>query len=228
MERIGIIAAMHIEMDLLIDNMDTVNTTRYMGLEFNECSINNTDVVIVECGVGKVNAAMAATLLISEFSCDLIINTGIAGGLSGVKTKDVVIANGLMWHDLDIRLFGYEYGQVPQMPKIFAVNPACIMLVKSTLNKLKIDYKEGLILSGDKFVSSLDTISECKDLGALAVEMEGAGIAQVSVKAGVDFIVLRYISDIVGEPSQNDDYLKFEEEMARRSAEITLALINNL
>ncbi len=228
MERIGIIAAMHVEMDLLLNSMDSINTTRYLGFEFNEGSINNADVVVVECGVGKVNAAMATTLLITEFSCDLIINTGIAGGLPGVKTKDVIIANGLMWHDFDIRLFGYEYGQVPHMPKIFGVNPACITLVKSTLNKLKIDYKEGLILSGDKFVSSIDTISECKDLGALAVEMEGASIAQVAIKAGVDFIVLRYISDVVGEPSQNEDYLKFEEEMARRSAEISLALINNL
>jgi len=228
MEKIGIIAAMNIEMDILLNAMNEYEETNFMGYKFYEGCINDIDIVLVESGVGKVNAAMATTLLISEFGCDFIINTGIAGGLKGVKTKDVIIADGLMWYDFDIRIFGYEYGQVPHMPKIFPVNPECVMLAKSTLNKLNIEYKSGLILSGDKFVSSYDTIAECKDLGALASEMEGCAIAQVATKAGVDFLVIRYISDVIGEPSQNEDYLKFEEEMARRSAEITLAMLNGL
>ena len=228
MEKIGIIAAMKPGMDSILEKMEDYETTRFFGIDFNEGSINDHDIVVVECGVGKVNAAMATTLLISEFGCDFIINTGIAGGLPGVKTKDVILATGLMWHDFDIRIFGYEYGQVPHMPKVFPVNPECIMLVKSILYKLKIEHKDGLILSGDKFVSSLDTIKECKDLGALACEMEGAAIAQVALKANVDFVVLRYISDVVGEESQNEDYLKFEDEMARRSVEITLSIIESL
>lgn len=228
MEKIGIIAAMNIEMDILLNAMNEYEETNFMGYKFYEGCINDIDIVLVESGVGKVNAAMATTLLICEFACDFILNTGIAGGLKGVKTKDVIIADGLMWYDFDIRIFGYEYGQVPHMPKIFPVNPECIMLVKSTLNKLNIDYKTGLILSGDKFVSSYDTLDLAKDMGALASEMEGCAVAQVATKAGVDFVVLRYISDVVGEPSQNEDYLKFEEEMARRSASISLALINGL
>lgn len=228
MERIGIIAAMRPEMDNILSNMEDVNTTRYLGIDFNQGTINNIEIVLVESGMGKVNAAIAATLLISEFDCDLILNTGIAGGLKGSKTKDVVVATGAMYNDMDARIFGYEYGQVPQMPKVFNVNPNCLVLVKQTLNKLNINFKEGLILSGDKFVSSYDTISECKDLGALAVEMEGAAVAHVATKCGRDFIIIRYISDVVGEPSQNEDYLKFEDEMARRSVEITLALIHNL
>lgn len=228
MEKIGIIAAMKVEMDGILSSMEDLNTTKYLGIEFNEGTINDIEIVLVESGMGKANAAMATTLLISEFGCDLIINTGIAGGLKGVETKDVVIANKAMYNDVDARLFGYEYGQVPGMPKYYTVNPECLTLVKSTLNKLEIKYKEGLILSGDKFVSSYDTISECKDLGALAVEMEGTAVAQVCTRAGRDFIILRYISDVVGLPSQNEDYLKFEDEMARRSIKITLALINSL
>ncbi|MBQ9900693.1 MAG: 5'-methylthioadenosine/adenosylhomocysteine nucleosidase [Acholeplasmatales bacterium] len=228
MEKIGIIAAMKEEMDGILSSMEDLNTTKYLGIEFNEGTINDIEIVLVESGMGKANAAMATTLLISEFGCDLIINTGIAGGLKGVETKDVVIANNAMYNDVDARLFGYEYGQVPGMPKYYTVNPECLTLVKSTLNKLEIKYKEGLILSGDKFVSSYDTISECKDLGALAVEMEGTAVAQVCTRAGRDFIILRYISDVVGLPSQNEDYLKFEDEMARRSIKITLALINSL
>ena len=228
MEKIGIIAAMNIEMDILLNAMNEYEETNFMGYKFYEGCINDIDIVLVESGVGKVNAAMATTLLIGEFACDFILNTGIAGGLKGVKTKDVIIADGLMWYDFDIRIFGYEYGQVPHMPKIFPVNPECIMLVKSILNKLNIDYKTGVILSGDKFVSSYDTLGLVKDMSALASEMEGCAVAQVATKAGVDFVVLRYISDVVGEPSQNEDYLKFEEEMARRSASISLALINGL
>ena len=228
MEKIGIIAAMKVEMDGILSSMEDLNTTKYLGIEFNEGTINDIEIVLVESGMGKANAAMATTLLISEFGCDLIINTGIAGGLKGVETKDVVIANKAMYNDVDARLFGYEYGQVPGMPKYYTVNPECLTLVKSTLNKLEVKYKEGLILSGDKFVSSYDTISECKDLGALAVEMEGTAVAQVCTRAGRDFIILRYISDVVGLPSQNEDYLKFEDEMARRSIKITLALINSL
>lgn len=228
MDKIGIIAAMRAEMDGILSAMDDVKTTKFLGLEFNEGTINDIDVVLIESGMGKVNAAIATTLLISEFGCDLIINTGIAGGLKGTKTKDVVVATKAMYNDVDARIFGYEYGQVPRMPKFYTVNPECLMLVKKTLNKLEIQYKEGLILSGDKFVSSYDTISECKDLGALAVEMEGAAVAQVATRCGRDFIIIRYISDVVGEESQNEDYLKFEDEMARRSLDITLALINNL
>ena len=228
MRRIGIIAAMSLEMDLILEAMGDFEENKLLSFKFYEGSINELEIVLVESGVGKVNAAMATTLLISEFSCDLIINTGIAGGLPGTKCKDVIVASGLAWYDFDIRIFGYEYSQVPQMPKIFSVNPECIMLVKSTLNKINIEYKTGLILSGDKFVSSLDTIAECKDYGALACEMEGAAVAQVATRTGVDFIVIRYISDVVGEPSQNENYLKFEEEIARRSANITISLINNL
>ena len=228
MEKIGIISAMRTEMDLILDEMDEINEIKYLGNTFYEGTISDNDIVLVECGVGKVNAAMATTILISEFSCDLIINTGIAGGLPGTKTKDVIIASGLGYHDFDIRLFGYEYGQVPHMPKIFPVNPECVMLCKSTLNKLNIDYKSGVILSGDKFVSDLSLLSECKNIDVLAVEMEGCAIAHVATKAGIDFIVLRYISDVVGEPSQNEDYLKFEDEMARRSADIAISLIKNI
>ena len=228
MEKIGIISAMRTEMDLILEEMENLNETKYLGFLFYEGFINDIEIVLVESGVGKVNASMATTILISEFSCDLILNTGIAGGLPGVKTKDVILATGLSWYDFDIRIFGYEYGQVPQMPKIFPINPELIMLVKSTLNKLNIESTSGLILSGDKFVSDLSLLEQCKNMNALACEMEGCAVAQVSLKAGVDFLVLRYISDVIGEPSQNDDYLKFEDEMARRSALIAISLIKNL
>ncbi|MBR6072567.1 MAG: 5'-methylthioadenosine/adenosylhomocysteine nucleosidase [Acholeplasmatales bacterium] len=225
---IGIIAAMNTEMNIILDNMIDVNENSIAGFTFYEGVIGDNNVVICECGVGKVNSASVAVIMITTYEVDLVINTGIAGGLSNTKCRDVIIANGLAYHDFDIRIFGYEYGQIPHMPKVFPVNPTNIMHVKSVLNKLNIAYKEGIIISGDQFVSSLEKLEMVKDLGALACEMEGASIAQVCTRAGVDFIVLRYISDLVGATGQNEDYLQFEDEMANRSAKICLKLIENI
>ena len=226
--RIGIIAAMKDEMKLIFDRIENLKEETYLNINCYYGAINNNEVVLCQCGVGKVNAAMATTVLINNFEVELVINTGIAGGIGGACFKDVVIASGLSYHDFDITLFGYEYGTVPGFPKVLPVNPEMIMKVKSTLNKLKIDYKEGVILSGDQFVSSLSKLENVSVSKAMAVEMEGCAVAQVATKAGVDFIVLRYISDIVGAKSQNDDYLKFEEEMATRSAKICIQLVENL
>ncbi len=226
--KIGIIGAMRLEMELILERMENVREEFLIGYSFYIGNINDNEIVICESGVGKVNAGCAAALLISEFDVNLVINTGIAGGLPGVKHRDVVIASGLIWHDFDIRIFGYDYGQVPHMPKVFLTNPAIIAMTKSILIKNKIDYKEGVIASGDQFVTSLEKLDNIKDSKPIACEMEGCAIAQVATKAGVDFIVLRYISDVVGEENQNENYTEFEAEMAKQSAKICISLIENI
>ena len=225
---IGIVAAMKVEMQIILENLNDVSEERFIGTSFYRGFLNDNEIVICESGVGKVNASIATTVLINNYDVNLIINTGIAGGLDGAKNRDVIIASGLMYHDFDIRIFGYDFGQVPGLPKVFPVNPELITIVKSILNKLKIGYKEGLILSGDRFILDKKGLEEVKNIKALAVEMEGTAIAHVAVKAGVDFIVLRYISDEVGAENQEEDYLSFEKEMSERSARICLKLIENI
>lgn len=226
--RIGIIAAMKSEMNHILENMKGVSEEQYIGNIFYSGTINNNEIILCESGVGKVNAASAATVLINTYEVELIINTGIAGGLKDTKTKDVIVAKGIIYSDFDIRIFGYEYGQVPHLPKVMPINPEMIMLVKSTLNKLNIKYREGIILSGDTFVTDLNFIKMVDREDALAVEMEGGGVAQVAVKSGVNFISLRYISDLVGAPTQNDDYKNFEDEMSLRSSKICIKLVENI
>ena len=226
--RIGIIAAMNVEMNILLDNIKDVKEEKFLGYSFHSGVINGNEIVLVESGVGKVNASVVTTILIYEYCVELIINTGIAGGVNDVAKRDVVIASGLSWHDFDIRIFGYQYGQVPEMPKVLLPSPEGVMLVKSVLNKLHINYKEGIVVSGDTFVLNRDALKQVEDLHPLACEMEGTGVAQVATKAGVDFVVLRYISDVVGEENQEDDYLEFEDEMANMSANICLKLIENI
>lgn len=228
MRRIGIIAAMEPEIDLLREALNNSVEDRRLGMSFYQGAIGDNDVVLSLCGVGKVNSSIACALLIDEYECDLIINTGIAGGIAPLNTKDVVIAKELKYHDFDTTIFGYDYGQVPGFPKSFVPNIDSILLVKRALNKLNIPYKEGIVYSGDQFVSSMDSLSHFTNVEGAACEMEGASIAQVCVKAGVDFIVLRYISDVIGSENQVKDYLAFEAEMANRSANICLQIVNNL
>ena len=228
MTKIGIIAAMAPEMDDLLDGMTNIEEIKLLGIKFYLGNIKNKNVVLSLCGVGKVNSSMAATILIDHFNCDLIINSGIAGGVLPLKKRDSIIATKLMYHDFDIRTFGYPFGQVPNLPKEFIVNPALVLLLKKVFTKLGLPYKTLPIVSGDKFVTNLDDLKNITYTDGYAVEMEGTSIAQVCTKAGVDFIVLRYISDIIGEKNQEEDYNKFEKEMANRSANVTLLFIENI
>lgn len=225
--KIGIIAAMKPEFEMLYEKLENASDIKLVGTKFYEGNIGNAEVVLCECGVGKVNSAIAATVMINEFECGLLINTGIAGGVK-LKTRDVVIASSLAYHDFDTTIFGYAYGQVPAMPKEFIPSIDSVVMVKSILKKLNIDYVCCPVYSGDQFVSSLAQLDKIDMKTPCACEMEGASIAQVAVKSGVDFIVLRYISDCVGEENQVNDYLTFEREMAERSANICLQILNNL
>ena len=225
--RIGILCAMESEFRIIHDAIENMNPERVMDCKYYIGKINNAEVVLVRCGVGKVNAASATTVLIDHFECNLILNSGIAGGIRPTKTRDLIIADRLIYNDVDIVNFGYKYGQIPGMPEYFHINPSLLIFIKSILNRLNMDFKCGVIASGDKFARSLDIIKDNED-GVLAVDMESTAVAQVATKAGVDFLIVRYISDIVGEESQIEKYDEFEEEMADNSAKVTLSLINAL
>ncbi|MDE6241757.1 MAG: 5'-methylthioadenosine/adenosylhomocysteine nucleosidase [Anaeroplasmataceae bacterium] len=225
---IGIIAAMEEEMALLREAIGNQNTTQICGIRFYEGQIGTQEVVLCTSGVGKVNAAIATTILIEYYSCSLIINTGIAGGITGVETKDIVLARELSYSDVDTTPFGYAYGQIPGMPKTFMPNLECIIQVKQILKKLGLNYKEAKVYSADSFVTRLEQVSKVDTNIPCIAEMEGAAVAQVCTRGGIDFIVLRYISDIVGKENQVADYKAFESEMAKRSSTICLEIIKNL
>ena len=224
--KIGILAAMQVEMNLILDEIIDVEEINQAGSTYYTGYIGNNEVVLVKSGIGKVNAAISTTILIKEFGCNLIINTGIAGGTKPLKHRDCIVAKSLQYHDFDLRFFGYPYGQVPEMPKEFIPSINSLLLIKSTLNKLNIPFKECNVYSGDQFITSYDQIKNVENEG-IVTEMEGASVAHTCVKLGSDFIVLRYISDIIGENSQ-EEYQKFEEDMANQSANITIKLLNNI
>ena len=225
---IGIIGAMQEEVNILRENINAYESVKLCGVEFYLGNVNDKEVVLCQCAVGKVNAAIATTILINEFNCDFIINTGIAGGIKGVTTKDIVIGSKLRYHDLDVTIFNYEYGQVPGLPTYLYPNLESVIMIKKALLKLGYGYKEGTIFTGDQFVSSLEQLKNMDLDDVCIAEMEGVAIAHVCVKSAVDFMVLRYISDVVGAPNQVEDFIAFESEMAQRSAQICLEVLHEL
>lgn len=227
MIKIGIIAAMKHEMDLLKQNLDHIHDVKIAGFVFYVGKINENDIVLCECGVGKVNAGSASSLMIAEFECNLIINTGVCGG-KGLQKKDVVIAKEVLCHDVDATAFGYEYGQVPGLPKRLVPSIESVIMIKSVLSRLGINYECVPVYSGDQFVTSLEQIKKINPEEVFACEMEGAGVAQSCTKAGIEFVILRYVSDCIGDENQEYDYNTFEAEMSERSANICLQIINNL
>lgn len=133
--RIGIIAAMSAEKELIEKEMTNVLKEPYRSFVFVCGTISNNEIILVQSGVGKVNSSVAVTLLASKYECSLIINTGIAGGIMPLQTKDVVIATKLSYSDVDATAFGYKYGQVPSMPQFYTPQDGGVLLVKESFNK---------------------------------------------------------------------------------------------
>ena len=119
---IGIIGAMAHEVEVLKEKMTIEEIETHCGIEFYTGYIGENQVTLTGCGVGKVNAAIAATLLIDVYKCSLVINTGIAGAIKGLKTSDVCIGTKLYYSDVDVTVFGYSKGQIPGLPKYFSID----------------------------------------------------------------------------------------------------------
>lgn len=202
--KFGIIGAMDEEIAFLRDAMSEQKEKQIANVVFIEGKIANREVVLLKSGIGKVNAAIATTLLLERFQADIVINTGTAGGLSSeLSVGDVVIADEVVHHDADATAFDYVYGQVPQMPATFTSDPHLIATTKDVLTSLELKQKTGLIGTADSFMANPSHINLVKERfpSILAAEMEGAAIAQVCYQYDVPFIIIRAISDVAGEDS---------------------------
>jgi len=224
--KIGIITAMDEELRLLIETLEDANKHTRQGFVFHTGTIGRHEVVLVQSGIGKVMSALAVTLLVEAFEIDAIINTGSAGGLDKILSiGDVVIAQELAYHDVDVTAFGYEYGQMAGQPLYYESSKYFI----SELKKLIPEAHIGLITSSDSFVSHATRRIEIKNHfpEVLAVEMEGASIAQSATVFKKPFVVIRSISDLADdEASVNFD--EFVIEAGRKSAQTLITLLENM
>lgn len=235
MKKIGIIGAMQVEIDFLVQLMaDKCSKTQEGTLIFYEGKIHGKDVVVVKSGVGKVNAALCAQRLIMNYKCTNIINTGIAGALaSGLKVMDFVVSKDAVYHDMDATGFGYKKGQIPQMDLYaFNADESMVSVVKEAFNNSELakNYSmiEGRIATGDQFISDKAIKNEIKtNFDPACVEMEGAAIAHACHLSKIPFVIIRCMSDMADDVI-TEDYNFNEPIAAELSARLVESIISYL
>ena len=226
MKKLGIIGAMTVEVETLKAHMTGCNLTHHAGMEFCEGTLCDLDAVVVQCGVGKVNAAMCAQILCACYGVTHVVNTGVAGSLSAaLDIGDLVISKDAIYHDFDCHVINPAYcvGQVPGMPVRFF--PADERLIDQAMAAAELvnpgHNRIGTVASGDQFICNRQTKAQIvADTGAVCTEMEGAAIAHTAWRNGVPFVILRAISD-KADDSAEMDYPTFEAIAAQRCAAVT-------
>ncbi|EOC0210238.1 5'-methylthioadenosine/S-adenosylhomocysteine nucleosidase [Cronobacter dublinensis] len=209
----GIIGAMEEEVTLLRDKIDNRQTLNIAGCEIYTGTLNGVDVALLKSGIGKVSAAMGATLLLEHCKPDVVINTGSAGGLAAsLKVGDIVVSDEVRYHDADVTAFGYEYGQMAGCPAAFKADEKLIAAAQATIEQLNLHAVRGLVVSGDAFINGSVNLAKIRHNfpQAIAVEMEATAIGHVCHNFGVPFVVVRAISDVADQQS----HLSFEEFLA--------------
>jgi len=200
--KIAIIAAMKSELDLLVSKLNTPIVSRAAGFSFHQGKFEGHQLILLLSGIGKVNAAVAASLLVDRYAPEAVVNSGIAGGFAKeLKAGDIVVSTEVCHHDVDATPFSYRIGQVPQMPHSYLADPHLLSIARSIPSPNSDNsVKSGLIVSGDIFVQEVQTAEMIKHNfpDALAIEMEGAAIAQTCYIFDTPFLVIRSISDIIG------------------------------
>ena len=231
MTKLGIIGAMAIEIETLKENMENIQLSCRTGMEFCEGTLEGLPVVVVQCGVGKVNAAMCAQVLCSIFGVTHLVNTGIAGSLcADLDIGDLVVSKDAMYHDFDCVHFGYEMGRVPGMDvTAFPADEAMIGYACAAAEAVNPGHSRvGRVASGDLFVAEKEAKARIIErTNAICTEMEGAAIAHTAYRNGVPFVILRAISD-KADDSVEMDYPTFEAIAAHRCAEVAMNMAKQL
>ena len=231
MTKLGIIGAMACEVEALKGKMENVTVGNHGGSEYFEGTLEGLPAVVVQCGVGKVNAAMCAQVLCSVYGVTHLVNTGIAGSLCAeLDIADLVVSKDAMYHDVDVTVFGYPQGKVPGMDVVaFPADETLMGYAFEAANAVNPGHaKIGRVASGDQFVcgkEQKDKIIEVTQ--ALCTEMEGAAIAQTAYRNGIPFVILRAISD-KADNSAEMDYPTFEAMAAEHCAKVTLTMARRI
>lgn len=228
---LGIISAMSEELELLLNDMSINEEIKKANMTFYKGNLDNKEIIAVVCGIGKVNAAVCAQILISEFKVDSIINVGVAGGIGkNIYPGDLVVGTNLVHHDMDTTVFGDAHGQVPRMDVFdFKCDDKLVSAATAACDEIKeINTFQGRIISGDQFISSVDKIQWFeKEFDALACEMEGASIAHVCYLNDTPCVVIRSISDNANNGAHMD-YEKFIPIAVRNSTIILKSMLQKL
>lgn len=226
---IGIIGAMEEEVAAIKAYMEVTATKKILDCIFYQGIIEDHEVVLLQGGIGKVNAAICTTLLLTNYKIDFVINVGSAGGLClHQNVGDVIISNEVCQHDFDITAFPNRViGEVPGFPPRIKADPALVAQAKKILENLNLNHEVGLIVSGDQFIASPEATTRIKNnfTDAKCAEMEAAAVGQTCYKFGVSFIITRSLSDVFGKGDSSIQFDEYLQTASQASAKMCVALI---
>lgn len=226
---LGIIGAMDIEVDSLKNKMENPHIKTIAGMDFYKGQIDNKDVVVVKCGIGKVNAAMCTQVLADVFNVESVINTGVAGSLNNdIDICDIVVSTMAQEHDMDVTPLGYDRGIIPDMEmSVFEADAKLRELAKNSAKKAGLTVKvfEGKVVSGDQFIGTYEAKKVLRDtFNGDCAEMEGASIAHAAYLNKIPFLIIRAISD-KADGGAEMDYPTFEKKAAENSIKLLKEII---
>ena len=225
--KIGIIVAMGKEMKLLRPMIQRPSLVTINDIPFTTGKMGTHDVVVMQCGIGKVNAAIGTLTIIDSFHPEIVINTGVAGGAGGdAHILDIVVAERIAYHDVWCGP-GTEWGEAARCPKYF--------LTDTKLNDLQCLYGDprihhGLLCTGDIFISREEEVARIRSLypEVLAVDMESGAIAQVCYLKNVPFFCLRVVSDTPGGADNIAQYENFWDDAPSHTLEIISKILSSI
>ncbi len=229
MIKLAIMGAMEEEIEPLLAYFDDVKIIEFADNKYYEVNYNGVDIVIAYSKIGKVFASLTATTLIEKFGCNRLLFSGVAGAInSNLEIGDLIIADKLCQHDLDIIAFGHPYGYVPGGDIFIETSKELRDIAKSVAKENKLKVLEGTIATGDQFVHSNDRKDFIEStFKADALEMEGAAVAVVCKALDVPFFVLRAISDSA-DMDAGFDFDEFLKSSAKISADYIMKIVKQL
>jgi len=232
MNKIGIIGAMDEEVHIIKNQMQEVEIKRIASMEFYEGKLQGKAVVVVRCGIGKVNAAVCTQILADLYQVDVVINTGVAGSLRNeIDIADIVLSTDALQHDMDATGFGYEPGVIPRMEQsIFEAEERLLTLAKTVCEEVipEVGVHTGRIVTGDQFIS--DNAKKTwlvEKFAGYCTEMEGAAIAQAAYLNQIPFLIIRAISD-KADHSAEMSYAEFEALAISHTVKLLNGLVARL
>ncbi|CAA6823511.1 MAG: Menaquinone via 6-amino-6-deoxyfutalosine step 2 [uncultured Sulfurovum sp.] len=229
MSKIAIMGAMPEEIEPLLKKVENIKEINYANNTYFEANYKGKELVIAYSKIGKVFSSLTASTLLEKFSCKKLLFSGVAGAINpALKIGDLIIANKLCQHDLDISIFGHDFGYVPEGAKFVETDKALREIAKEVAKENALSLIEGTIATGDQFVASNERkafISE--NFQADALEMEGASVAVVCDALNVPFFVLRAISDTANDDA-GMDFDQFMIGSAKISANFILDMVEKI
>ena len=229
MTKLAIMGAMEEEITPLLSYFTDIKKIEFANNIYYEAKLNNLDVVIAYSKIGKVFSTLTATTMIEKFGCDTLLFSGVAGGVNPeLKIGDLIVANKLAQHDLDITAFGHPHGYVPGGSVYVETSEKLRKIALEVAQENNIKIIEGIIATGDQFVCD-EKRKEfiANTFNADALEMEGASVAVVCDALKVPCLILRAISD-TADMDAGFNFEEFLETSAKNSANFLMKVIEKI